>query len=272
MEMVDIGDAELSVWRHAGPNPDSPSVFLVSGLGGRAVFWDPVIPALTPHFNVITHDHRGTGASTKSEIDYSVPQMAADVLRLIDVLEIDRTLMVGHSTGGAIAQTLALDHSDRLTGIVLSATWAGPDIYFQSLFEMRLALLSNTGPDAYLTDGILRAYPPDFLSDHPDILTSTREQRLAAFPGETIETSRVKAVMAHDLRARVGDIKTPTLVIAAADDQITPAIYSQELSERIAGAQTVLLPRGGHFVPHVATQEYNAAVVSFLNSVAEGSA
>ncbi len=268
--MVNIGDAELAVWRYPGPAQDSPTVLLVSGLGGRAVFWDPVMPALTPHFNIVTHDHRGTGASTKSDIEYSVPQMAADVLSLMDALGLDRALMVGHSTGGAIAQTLALDHKDRLAGIVLSATWAGPDIYFQTLFEMRLALLQNTGPDAYLTDGILRAYPPDHLSDHPKILTDTREQRLAAFPGEAIETSRVNAVMAHDLRDRVSGVDLPTLVIAAADDQITPVGYSHELSRLIPNAQAVILPRGGHFVPHVSTQEYNAAVVSFLKSVGKG--
>ena len=270
MEMVKIGDAELAVWRHAGPDDDRPTVFLVSGLGGRAVFWDPVVPALTPYFNVVTHDHRGTGASTKSNIDYSVPQMASDVVSLMDALGVGQTLMIGHSTGGAIAQTIALEQPERISAIVLSATWPGPDVYFQTLFEMRLALLQNTGPDAYLTDGILRAYPPDHLSANPDILTATRQQRLAAFPGAEIETSRVRAVMGHDLRHRIAGIDLPTLVIAAADDQITPVMFSHELADRIPDAQSVILPHGGHFVPHVSTQAYNTAVVSFLNSTKKG--
>lgn len=260
MDKVDIGDAELAVWREGGGNP----VFLVSGLGGRAAFWSELVPALSNNFEVITHDHRGTGASTKSKITYSVSQMATDVLKLMDKLGIARTAMVGHSTGGAIAQYLAINHPDRLSKIVLSATWAGPSLYFQTLFDLRSQVLREAGPEAYLVDGIMRAYPPDTLSENPDLLSGTREERLAAFPGEEIELSRVKAVLAHDLRDQVSQIAVPTLVICAADDQITPVGFSRELIDKIPNAKSVILPHGGHFMPRVAIKDYNGAVLSFL--------
>lgn len=266
METVNIGDADLAVWQTEGADSLKEPVLLVSGLGGRAAFWSELIPALSPHFRVVTHDHRGTGASTKSKIDYSVAQMAGDVLRLMDVLEIKRSALVGHSTGGAIAQHLALNHPDRLSRIVLSATWAGPATYFQSLFDLRSKVLETTGPEAYLVDGILRAYPPDTLNEQPELLHGTTEERLAAFPGLEIEQSRIGAVMAHDLRSRISEIDLPTLVIAASDDQITPVGFSEELAAAIPGAQKVILPHGGHFVPRVATAYYNAAVLSFLKT------
>lgn len=262
MEMVNIGDGELAVWQAGTGEP----VLLVSGLGGRAAFWSELIPGLSPHFRVVTHDHRGTGASTKSKIEYSVAQMAADVLRLMDALQIGKTALVGHSTGGAIAQYLALNHADRLTRIVLSATWAGPAPYFQALFDLRLKILQTTGPEAYLIDGILRAYPSDTLNANPELLHGTTEERLAAFPGVEIEQSRIGAVLAHNLRDRVGGVDLPTLVIAAADDQITPVGFSEELAATIPGAQKVILPHGGHFMPRVATADYNAAVLSFLKN------
>ena len=260
MDKIDIGDAELATWREGTGDP----VFLVSGLGGRAAFWSELVPALSNRFEVITHDHRGTGASTKSKIAYSVPQMAADVLRLMDQLSVAQTALVGHSTGGAIAQYLAINHSDRLSKIVLSATWAGPSIYFQTLFELRSQILREAGPEAYLVDGIMRAYPPDTLSENSDLLSGTREERLAAFPGEEIELSRVNAVLAHDLRGQISQITIPTLVICAADDQITPVGFSHELTDKLPNAKTVILPHGGHFMPRVAIREYNAAVLSFL--------
>lgn len=262
MERVNIDDAELAVWQEGAGEP----VFLVSGLGGRAAFWSELVPALSAEYRVITHDHRGTGASTKSKIEYSVAQMAGDVLCLMDALEISKTALVGHSTGGAIAQYLALNHPDRLSRIVLSATWAGPAPYFQALFDLRLKVLQTTGAEAYLVDGILRAYPPDTLNANPDLLHGTTEERLAAFPGLDIEQSRIGAVLAHDLRDQVANIDLPTLVIAAADDQITPAGFSEELAQAIPGAQKVILPHGGHFMPRVSITEYNDAVLKFLKS------
>lgn len=266
MQKINIGDADLAVWQTGGGDSGQESVLLVSGLGGRAAFWSELIPALSPQFDVITHDHRGTGASTKSKIDYSVPQMAGDVLSLMDALGISRTALVGHSTGGAIAQYLALNHADRISRIVLSATWAGPSPYFKALFDLRLNVLQTTGPEAYLVDGILRAYPADTLNANPELLYGTTEERLAAFPGVEIEQSRIGAVLGHDLRDRVASIDMSTLVIAAADDQITPVGFSEELADAIPGAQKVILPHGGHFVPRVTTADYNAAVVSFLQT------
>src|SRR5579863_4943199 len=81
-----------------------PPLLLVSGLGGLASYWRPQLPALTDRFQVIVHDHRGTGQSEKSRIRYSVEQMAADVVGLMDGLSIPFAHVLGHSTGGAIGQ------------------------------------------------------------------------------------------------------------------------------------------------------------------------
>ena len=80
--------------------------------------------------------------------------------------------------------------------------------------------------------------------------------------------ARIAAVQGHDLRDQVSNITLPTLVIAAADDQITPVGFSDELACLIPGAEKVILPHGGHFVPRVSTAAYNAAVVSFLTQPA----
>jgi aminoacrylate hydrolase len=262
MQMIDIGDAELATWREGKGDP----VLLISGLGGRASFWSELITGLAPHFDVISHDHRGTGASTKSKIDYSISQMADDVLKLMGALNIPKAALVGHSTGGAIAQHLALNHSERITKIVLSATWAGPNLYFKTLFELRSQILRDAGPEAYMIDGILRAHPHDTVSNTPALLAATNEERLAAFPGEKIEQSRIRAVLAHDLRAQIPNIAVPSFVICAEDDQITPVGFSHELIDIIPNVQSTLLPRGGHFMPRVEPGAYNAAVLSFLTN------
>ncbi|MFL2770550.1 MAG: alpha/beta fold hydrolase [Rhodospirillaceae bacterium] len=261
MGMISIGDAELNVDVTGEGDP----LLMVSGLGGRAAFWSHQVSAFSEHFQVITHDHRGTGASTKSNIKYSVAQMSEDVIRLLDALSIPTVTVLGHSTGGAIAQFLALKHTERVNRIVLSASWPGPSPYFQELFRLRLRILQDSGPDAYLIDGIMRAYPSQILSEKPEILSGSREERLATFPGIKIESSRINAVLSHDLRSQISSISLPTLVIGAADDQITPKSFFDELADEIVGAEKVIFPFGGHFLPQVKPREYNQALFNFLN-------
>ena len=115
-------------------------------------------------------------------------------------------------------------------------------------------------------DGILRAYPPQTLSENTALITESSEDRLAAFPGIEIEPSRIEAVLAHDLRDQVSRISIPAMVIGAADDQITPVTFSEELAGLIPEAQMVILSYGGHFMPQVSVSVYNQAVLSFLKS------
>jgi aminoacrylate hydrolase len=72
--------------------------------------------------------------------------------------------------------------------------------------------------------------------------------------------------MRHDLRHQLQDIRVPTFVIGARDDQLTPPGLSEELAARIPGATLHLLDSGGHFCPVTVTERYNAAVLGFLRS------
>src|SRR5262245_21797820 len=134
---------------HYEKHGDGPPLFLVPGLGGDSRFWAAHVDELARHFTVVLHDHRGTGRSTLSRIDYSVVQMADDALQLIDGLGFDKVHWCGHSTGGAMGQVLAIEHGERLDRLVLSATWAKSDAFFRRLFEVRALMLKTLGPVAY---------------------------------------------------------------------------------------------------------------------------
>lgn len=247
---------------------DGPCVMLVAGLGGRGQFWNRQVAALSPHFRVVTHDHRGTGVSSRSRIIYSAEQMAEDVIALMDALKIERAHVVGHSTGGAIGQFLALHHADRVERLVVSASWAGPTELFLETFRLRRQVLLTQGPQAYYFLGSLLASPADVLLPDFQSLDQHLESRLADFPGLEIELSRLAAVMSHDLRNRLHDIKTPTLVIGADDDQLTPPGMQRELAERIPGARLQILSRGGHFYPINNAENFNRLLLDFLNDTA----
>jgi aminoacrylate hydrolase len=239
---------------------------LVPGLSGRGSFWANQVPDFARDFRVIVHDHRGTGRSTHSRIRYSVEQMADDVVRLLDALGVDSAHLVGHSTGGAIGQVLALEHPRRIRSLVLSATWAGPDPYFRRLFESRKGVLLSQGVEAYLLASALFLAPPAWISANDALLAEQHKTALAEAAPVEVTASRIDAIMRHDRRARLADIRAPTLVIVAQDDVITPRFYSDELASRLPGAKLVVLDGGGHGVPGIDPAAYNDAVGAFLRA------
>ena len=262
MSTISLGDAELYYEETGRGAP----LLLVPGLSGRGSFWASQAADFSRDFRVVVHDHRGTGRSTHSRIRYSVEQMAADVLRLMDALGIDSAHLVGHSTGGAIGQVMAMEHPHRLRSLVLSATWAGPDPYFRRLFESRKGVLLTQGVEAYLQASALFMSPPAWISANDALLTSQHAAALAEAAPAEVTASRIDAILRHDRRARLGEIRAPTLVIVAQDDAITPRFYSDELASRIPGAKLSVLDSGGHAAPVTRSDAYNAAVGAFLRT------
>ncbi|MEY3465698.1 MAG: alpha/beta fold hydrolase [Steroidobacteraceae bacterium] len=259
---VSIGHAELYVEEHGEGAP----VLLVAGLGGSGKFWRAQVGAFSEHHRVILHDHRGVGRSGPGPLISSAAEMADDVLRLMDALRIERADLVGHSTGGAIGQHIALKAPERLNSLVLSASWGGPTPLFVQTFHTRRNVLINCGPLDYLMVGTLLATPTWHLGPNFKNTETYFRERLAEFPGLEIELGRLNAVMRHDLRHQLQDIRVPTFVIGARDDQLTPPGLSEELAARIPGATLHLLDSGGHFCPVTVTERYNAAVLGFLRS------
>lgn len=260
MPKADIGDAEI----HYEESGDGPPLMLVPGLGGGGSFWAPQVTEFEKYFRVIIHDHRGAGQSSHSLIEYSVDQMAADTMALMDALDLESVHYVGHSTGGAMGQTIAQNHPRRLKSLVLSATWAGQDAYFRRCFENRRQILLELGLESYSRASTLVLMPPWWIAEN-DSLIAEQSQRLAVNnPPLEVMVSRIDAIMNYDRRAGLGDIGLPTLVISARDDAVTPIHLSDELAKSIPGAEQVVLDRGGHFAPIILPDDYNPPVLEFL--------
>lgn len=239
---------------------DGPPLVLVSGLGGVASFWRKFAESCAEDFTVVLHDHRGTGASSRCDRPYSIASMASDVVELSAHLGLEAPLYIGHSTGGAIGQHLAAHGKLDLRGLVLSATFARPCAYFQRLFASRLQVLQEMGLDAYREQSALLLYPPYWLACEPVSAAVSTPHPLDA----EITRRRIHAVLQHDELDALPNIECPALVIAARDDIVTPDYHSTELAQAIPDAELVLLPRGGHYLPHTEAERYRRHVHSFL--------
>jgi aminoacrylate hydrolase len=219
-----------------------PPIVFVAGLGDRGTYWTAQVAAFSSAFQVVTFDHRGVGAS-EGQPPYKVEQWAADTLRLIDHLGLDRVHLVGHSTGGTIAQVLAADHSDRVASLVLGATWARLDARLRKLFVFRKrALYEQVGFD----------------------------RRSASWhTSQEIAAARIDALLTYDAGERLRSIRNPTLLIAAADDLLVPWQLSELIAEEIAHACLVKLDHGGHRFPQTRVEAYNTLLLEFFRAHAE---
>ncbi|HZB91750.1 MAG TPA: alpha/beta hydrolase [Stellaceae bacterium] len=262
MPRVSIGDCHLYYERHGGGFP----VLFISGLNGAANFWREQVPVFAKGFEAVVHDHRGVGQSDHSRISYTVERMAEDVIGLMDALRIDRAHVIGHSTGGAVAQVLAIEHPERLASIVVAASWTKADAYFRRLFALRKEILARLGPSLYLQTATLLFYPAYWIARHNEKLRQLEAQLLATFPPPEVVMSRIDAVLAFDRTADLARIRTPALVIAAQDDIVTPAYFSEDLARLIPGAEAKFFAQGGHCFIQVLAREFNQAVLPFLEA------
>jgi aminoacrylate hydrolase len=260
MPKVNLGDFEIYYETHGAGQP----VLLVPGLGGVGSYWNPNLPAFSAKHQVIIHDHRGTGQSTHSKIKYSVDQMTDDLVRLMDHLKIERAHLVGHSTGGAIGQTLAATRPNRLASLVIYASWTKADPFFKRVFEARRTLLTASGAAAYVRSTPVFLYPDWWINKNLALLEEREKVTIPNFPATEIVASRIDAVVNFDRTADLTRITTPTLVLCARDDMLTPPYFSEELARLIPAAELHVLDKGGHCASETALEEFNAVVLKFL--------
>jgi aminoacrylate hydrolase len=261
MPKANIGNGEI----HYETYGEGPPLLMVAGLGGTADYWNPQIEAFAKDYTVILHDHRGTGQSSHSEIEYSVEQMADDLLRLMDVLKITQAHVVGHSTGAAMALILSVKAPGRLASAVVYAGWTKADPQLSRCFDVRRALLRDSGARAYARATPLFLFPPWFIRDHGNAMIEQEPKAIASFPSAKIMESRMNAVLAFDCTEYGGRVNIPTLVICADDDFLTPAYYSRDLADLIPNAELKILENGGHAVSVTRPDLFNEEVLRFLS-------
>lgn len=257
---ITIGDTAL----HVVQRGEGPPLLFVVGLGGRAEFWHRQMEHFGSEYSTISFDHRKTGDSLPSDVQTTVEVLANDAVALLDALGIERATVVGHSLGGAIAQHMAIHAPARVVALVLSASWCGPTPYFERLFRLRKQVLRECGPEAYLWQGAMLGNPGWWMAENMQQAEAAMAMRLESFAETDIELERMDAVTSHDLRDLLDEIRAPTRVICAQDDQITPLPLSQELADRIAGARLTVLATGNHFAPATVPDAYDKVLTRVL--------
>ncbi len=225
----------------SGP-PGAPMVVLSNSLGSTPAMWFRQLPALTERLRVVRYDHRGHGRSPVPPGPYELADLGADVLALLDRVGVERVHWCGLSLGGMVGMWLAINAPERIDRLVLCCTSAklGPP----SMWAERAATVRAEGVDAVADAGIGRWLTAGFIEREPEITAQVRAM-LAATPAEGY--AGCCAVIEHmDLLDRLGEIRAPTLVVAAAQDPAAPPEHGERIAAAVPGARFALIDDAAH--------------------------
>ena len=238
----------------------APAVVLGPSLGTTLEMWDDLVDALVPSYRVVRYDTRGHGGSPAPAGPYTTTELAGDVLALADSLGLERFGFVGLSLGGAIAQTLAVTHPDRLTAVALCCTvpsFGGPQPWAERAAQVRaggMQVLAEATPGRWFADGF-RARRPDVVEAYLDMLTGIAPEGYAAC---------CEALGGFDLTDELARIAVPVRVIAGAEDPVATASGCKAMAAAIPGADLVVLEDASHMASAERPDEFNRAVVEHL--------
>ncbi len=286
MKRVETNGVELAF--EVFGSPADPAILLVAGLGTQMIRWTvPFCRALAARgYRVIRFDNRDAGGSTHfghvaapdlgalaaallagrtPTVPYTLQDMAADAVGLLDALSIDRAHVVGRSMGGMIAQVMACEHPERVASLtsIMSST-GNPRLPPPAPDAM--AMMTSpapdpvSDPDGHLAHGLAfarhiagRRYPFDEAATRHLLVEEARRAHDRSGFGRQIAAIAVGG----DRRSRLATVTAPTLVVHGSDDPLFPPACGEDTAASIPAAEFMLMEGVGHDVP---AEMYDAVI------------
>jgi pimeloyl-ACP methyl ester carboxylesterase len=245
MPSVDASGTELHYLRAGEGEP----LLLIQGMSATHLAWGrPFLDELERNFDTIVFDHRGMGLSGRAELPFTIVDLAADTIGLLDALELESAHIVGISMGGMVAQELALDHPERIRTLTIGASYCGgPNGTLMSPEDLQMlgeAFVSGEHERVFRAMWEINL-SPEFRAD---------DSRFAAFAEmgsglpapQPVVLQQMRACGEHDTHERLGQIDAPTLVLHGNTDRLLDYANGREIAALIPGARLEALEGVGH--------------------------
>jgi pimeloyl-ACP methyl ester carboxylesterase len=254
MPYADSGGRRLFYAQSRSRRSGVPPLLLIHGAGGNHLHWPPELRRLSDA-HIYALDLPGHGRSD-GPAHHSIADYASAVIGFLDAAHIARAVLVGHSMGGAIGQWVALTHPERVAGLVLIGTGA----------RLRVA--------PAILDGVLNDFAStiEFVNDclwgrdaSAELIRQAR--RILAETAPEVMCGDYVACDTFDVMGRLGEIATPTLVIAGTADRLTPHKYGAYLADHIPGARLFTVEGGGHMMVLEQPDVVGEAVAEFVSNL-----
>ena len=248
-------------------------VALIMGFSGSGRGWgEPFLKLMEDRFRIFVIDNRGTGESDKPDAEFTLGDLAADIAAVLDHAKTPRAHIFGISMGGMIAQEFALAYPERTRGLVLGCTNCGTS----HSIPADPAAIANLIPAPGI-DPIEQARRAFSVACGKAFLNSARGQaildqaiaEMGNYPVTPMHTfmRQAQAIGGFDSFARLGQIKSPTLIIHGDDDSIVPYANAEVLQGAIAGSKKHTLKAAGHMFFWEVPEETVRVAGDFLAAV-----
>ncbi|MFD9390701.1 4-carboxymuconolactone decarboxylase [Streptomyces sp. NPDC060000] len=241
-------------YRFDGPE-EAPVLILGPSLGTTWHMWDRQVPELAQQWRVFRFDLPGHGGAPAYPAG-SVSDLAGRLLATLDALGVQRFGYAGCAFGGAVGVELALRHPERVASLALIA--ASPRFGTADEFRQRGVIVRTNGLDPIARSSPDRWFTSGFAAAQPAITEWAVQMVRTTDPGCYI--AACEALAAFDVRAEIGLIGVPTLVLVGSDDQVTGPAEARTLVAGIPDARLAVVPGASHLVP----VEQPAAVTDLL--------
>ncbi len=257
-------DERPVAWREAGP-ADGDLVVLLHGLGGSRIAWEPQLASLSAAgYLAAAWDMPGYGASSPPG-EWSFAALAAAAAMWISDFGAAAAHVVGLSMGGMIALHLALAEPALTRSLVLCDTSPAFGLdratTAETWIEARLAPIRAGATPASMATGTFGSIMAPAATAVGEAAAAMARIDRDAYEGA------VRCLPSHDVRHRLAEIATPTLVVVGELDRETPPSYSRHLADRIAGSRYVEIAGAGHISNLERPALFDAALLDFLATV-----
>ena len=274
-------NGDCSLYYETFGSPDDPTIVLVNGLGSQCINYDAEWCAMlaSEGLQVIRFDNRDVGLSTHYTDApvgamgnaYTLSDMAADAIAVLDAVGVERAHVMGLSMGGMIAQQMAIHHRERLLSMISVMSRTGEPEYGQSSPEAHAIL---TGPPATDRDSAIeRALAGQRVWGSPEHRDEARARELAekafdrAFDPAGVGRQFLAVGAAGSWADDLPSVTTPTLVMHGTADTLIDISGGRRTAELIPGARFVAIEGMGHDYPPALWGRWTDEVVGFIRSL-----
>jgi pimeloyl-ACP methyl ester carboxylesterase len=238
------------------------ALVLLHGSMGNGAVWQPYLPVFSPYGRVIVPDLRDHGRTTFTpdfDLDQTAAQNAADVIALLDGLEIERAVLCGWSRGGGIALRTAFHYPERMRGLIVGGvTLEVTDATRATLYAMGL-----DGPGKPNWARGQKAIP-DIIARWQQTHVQTPDHYIRLL--ERNSHGMFKSNVMPSQR-ELATIATPTLIVWGDRDQFLPVEQAITLYRWLPNAQLAIIPNADHLVTRTHQGEFGRIVTNFLTTV-----
>ena len=266
---ITINNLTVSYSDH-GPD-DAPVIIFIHGFPLNKSMWNIQVEALKENYRVIAYDIRGHGNSDPGIDEFFIELFVIDLLRLMEKLKIEKSILCGLSLGGYIALNAVLKHPDRFDGLILNDTQCIADT--PEIKENRcnaIISIKEKGVEQYADEIIKKLFAQETFTKNKNVIDAVREMIIST-PKQSLCNTLHALAERKETCDQLPEINIPVLIMVGQEDKITPIAAAQQMHEKILNSKLEIIQQAGHLSNLENSTAFNTHLVNFLELVGKRS-